>query len=128
MKTAVIYARYSSTNQTEQSIEGQVHVCQDFAKRNNIIIVDSYIDRAISGTTDERDSFQRMLKDSNNKKWNYVLVYKLDRFARNKYEEEAIFLCGDNYRKYLSQLFKNAKAPLQGLSFGNQLKFYKQNL
>ena len=71
---AVIYARYSSDNQTEQSIEGQVHVCQDFAKRNNIIIVDSYIDRAISGTTDERDSFQRMLKDSNNKN---TLEYKL---------------------------------------------------
>ena len=86
MKTAVIYARYSSTNQTEQSIEGQVHVCEDYAKRSNIIIVDSYIDRAISGTTDERESFQKMLKDSNNKKWNYVLVYKLDRFARNKYE------------------------------------------
>ena len=86
MKTAVIYARYSSNNQTEQSIEGQVHVCQDFAKRNDIIIVDSYIDRAISGTTDEREAFQRMLKDSNNKKWDYVLVYKLDRFARNKYE------------------------------------------
>lgn len=86
MKTAVIYARYSSTNQTEQSIEGQVHVCEDYAKRNGIIIVDSYIDRAISGTTDERESFQRMLKNSNNKKWNYVLVYKLDRFARNKYE------------------------------------------
>lgn len=86
MKTAVIYARYSSTNQTEQSIEGQVHVCQDYAKRNDIIIVDSYIDRAISGTTDEREFFQKMLKDSNNKKWDYVLVYKLDRFARNKYE------------------------------------------
>ena len=86
MKTAVVYARYSSSNQTEQSIEGQMHVCQDFAKRNNIIIVDSYIDRAISGTTDERDSFQRMLKDSDNRKWDYVLVYKLDRFARNKYE------------------------------------------
>lgn len=86
MKIAVIYARYSSNNQTEQSIEGQVHVCEDYAKRHNIIIVDSYIDRAISGTTDERDAFQRMLKDSNNKKWNYVLVYKLDRFARNKYE------------------------------------------
>ena len=57
MKTAVIYARYSSNNQTEQSIEGQVHVCQDFAKRNDIIIVDSYIDRAISGTTDEREVF-----------------------------------------------------------------------
>ena len=86
MKTAVIYARYSSNNQTEQSIEGQVHVCQDFAQKNDIIIVDSYIDRAISGTTDNRDSFQQMLKDSNNKKWDYVLVYKLDRFARNKFE------------------------------------------
>ena len=86
MKTAVIYARYSSTNQTEQSIEGQVHVCEDFAKRHNIVIADLYVDRAISGTTDERASFQRMLKDSNNKKWDYVLVYKLDRFARNKYE------------------------------------------
>ena len=72
MKTAVIYARYSSSNQTEQSIEGQIHVCEDYAKRNNIVIVDSYIDRAISGTTDERESFQRMLKDSNNRKWNYV--------------------------------------------------------
>ena len=86
MKTAVIYARYSSTNQTEQSIEGQVHVCEDYAKRNDILIVDSYIDRAISGTTDNRESFQQMLKDSNNKKWDYVLVYKLDRFARNKFE------------------------------------------
>ena len=86
MKTAVIYARYSSTNQTEQSIEGQVHVCEDYANRNNILIVDSYIDRAISGTTDNREAFQKMLKDSNNKKWDYVLVYKLDRFARNKFE------------------------------------------
>ena len=57
MKTAVIYARYSSTNQTEQSIEGQVHVCKDFAKKHDIIIVDYYIDKAISGTTDLRDSF-----------------------------------------------------------------------
>ena len=86
MKTAVIYARYSSTNQTEQSIEGQVHVCEDYAKRNDILIVDSYIDRAISGTTDNRESFQKMLKDSNNKKWDYVLVYKLDRFARNRFD------------------------------------------
>lgn len=56
MKAAVIYAWYSSTNQTEQSIEGQVYVFQDYTKRNDIIIVDSYIDRAISGTTDEKES------------------------------------------------------------------------
>ena len=63
MKTAVVYARYSSTNQTEQSIEGQMHVCEDYARRNNILIIDSYIDRAISGTTDNRESFQKMLKN-----------------------------------------------------------------
>ena len=61
------------------------------------------------------------------KKWAYDVYLQLKNKKQN-FEEEAIFLCGDNYRKYLSQLFKNAKTPLQGLSFGNQLKFYKQNL
>ena len=86
MKTAVIYARYSSDTQTEQSIEGQLRVCQEYAQRNQIIIVDTYIDRAMSGTNDNRKDFQRMLHDSNRRAWDYVLVYKLDRFSRNKYE------------------------------------------
>jgi len=86
MKTAVIYARYSSDSQTEQSIEGQLRVCQDFAKNNEILIVDTYIDRAMTGTNDLRPDFQRMIKDSNKKQWDYVIVYKLDRFSRNKYE------------------------------------------
>ena len=86
MKTAVIYARYSSDTQTEQSIEGQLRVCQEYAQRNQIIVVDTYIDRAMSGTNDNRKDFQRMLHDSDRKAWDYVLVYKLDRFSRNKYE------------------------------------------
>ena len=86
MKTAVIYARYSSDTQTEQSIEGQLRVCQEYAQRNQIIIVDTYIDRAMSGTNDNRKGFQRMLHDSDRKAWDYVIVYKLDRFSRNKYE------------------------------------------
>ena len=86
MKTAVVYARYSSDNQTEQSIEGQLRVCQQFAKNNDILIVDTYIDRAMTGTNDLRPDFQRMIKDSNKRQWDYVLVYKLDRFSRNKYE------------------------------------------
>ena len=86
MKTAVIYARYSSDTQTEQSIEGQLRVCQEYAKRNEIIIVDTYIDRAMTGTNDNRKDFQRMLYDSGKHHWDYVLVYKLDRFSRNKYE------------------------------------------
>ena len=86
LKTAVIYARYSSENQNEQSIDGQLRVCQEYAKVNNIIILDTYIDRAMTGTNDNRPAFQQMIADSKHKKWDYVLVYKLDRFSRNKYE------------------------------------------
>ena len=86
MKTAVIYARYSSENQTEQSIEGQLRVCEEYAKAHDILILNTYVDRAMTGTNDNRADFQRMLKDSSKREWNFVLVYKLDRFSRNKYE------------------------------------------
>ena len=86
MKTAAVYARYSSDNQTEQSIEGQLRVCEEYAQRNDIVIVDTYIDRAMSGTNDNRPDFRRMIKDSAKKSWDIILVYKLDRFSRNKYE------------------------------------------
>ena len=86
MKKAVIYARYSCDSQTEQSIEGQLRVCKDYAKSNDILIVDTYIDRAMSGTNDMRPDFQRMIRDSAKGQWEIVLVYKLDRFSRDKYE------------------------------------------
>ena len=85
MKTAVIYARYSSDNQSEQSIEGQLRVCEEYARSHDILILDTYIDRAMTGTNDNRADFQRMIKDSAKREWNYVLVYKLDRFSRDKY-------------------------------------------
>ncbi len=86
MQTAVIYARYSSDSQNEQSIEGQLRVCEEYAKRNDIIILNTYIDRAMTGRNDNRPDFQRMLKDSSRKEWNFIIVYKFDRFARNRYE------------------------------------------
>ncbi len=86
MKTCVIYARYSSNNQTEQSIEGQIRVCREYAQRNHLAVAGTYIDRATTGTNDNREQFQKMLKDSDKKAWDYVLCYKLDRFSRNKYE------------------------------------------
>ena len=86
MQTAVIYARYSCDQQTEQSIEGQLHVCKEYAEKNNIVILDTYIDRAMTGTNDNRPDFRRMIKDSAKRLWNMIIVYKLDRFSRNKYE------------------------------------------
>lgn len=83
MKTAVIYARYSSDKQTEQSIEGQLYDCYNYAKQHGITVVHEYIDRAMTGKNDDRPSFREMLADSARHEWEYVLVWKLDRFARN---------------------------------------------
>ena len=83
---AIIYARYSSDNQREESIEGQLRDCNEYAKYNDIEIVGQYIDRAFSAKTDDRPDFQRMIVDSAKKLFDVVLVWKLDRFARNRYD------------------------------------------
>lgn len=93
----VIYARYSSDNQREESIEGQIRENTVFAKKNGIDIVGTYIDRAFSAKTDNRPEFQRMIKDSAKKNFDVVIVWKLDRFSRNRYDSA----------KYKAMLKKN---------------------
>ena len=88
MTDVVLYLRYSSDKQTEQSIEGQDRVCRDYCARNDMNVVGVYIDRALSASknTEKRDEFQRMIRDSERATWEAVVVYKLDRFARNRYD------------------------------------------
>ena len=83
---AVIYARYSSSSQREESIEGQVKECAAYAERNGYTVIGTYADRAISGTTDNRPQFQKMIADSKRKLFDFIIVWKLDRFARNRYD------------------------------------------
>ena len=95
----VIYARYSSSKQREESIEGQIRENTAFAQKNGIDIVETYIDRAQSAKTDDRPEFKRMIKESSWKKYDVVIVWKLDRFSRNKYDSA----------KYKAILYKNNK-------------------
>ena len=83
---AVIYARYSSDNQREESIEGQLRECMAYCKKNDITVLRTYIDRAMSAKTDHRPDFQRMIKDSAKGLFDVIIVWKLDRFARNRYD------------------------------------------
>ena len=106
----VIYARYSSDNQREESIEGQLRECNEFAKKNGIQIIETYIDRALSAKTDNRPDFQRMIKDSESCNFEVVIVWKLDRFARNRYDSA----------HYKAMLRKRT-----GLRFCLQLKEYR---
>ena len=82
----VIYARYSSDNQREESIDGQLRECKEFADKNGIEIIGEYIDRALSAKTDNRPEFQKMIKDSYRKLFDTIIVWKVDRFARNRYD------------------------------------------
>ena len=83
---AVIYARYSDDNQREESIEGQLRECYEYAKRHGIEVIAEYIDRAMTGRNDNRPDFQRMIKESDSKAFDLIIVWKLDRFARDKYD------------------------------------------
>lgn len=93
----VIYARFSSDKQNEQSIDGQLRYCTAYATQHQMEIVHSYIDRATSGrSTKNRDEFMQMIEDSKKHGFSKILVWKLDRFARNRYDAAI-------YRKKLEQ-------------------------
>ena len=82
-KRAVIYARYSSSRQREESIERQIEICNDYAVAHNMLVIGSYVDRKKTGKTDTRPDFQRMIYESSKHLFDIVLVWRYDRFARN---------------------------------------------
>lgn len=83
---AVIYARYSSSGQREESIEGQLRDCHEYAQAHGMTVVGEYIDKALTGRSDKRPDFQRMLRDCERGVFKVVLCWKMDRFARNRYD------------------------------------------
>lgn len=83
---AVVYARYSSAGQKEQSIDGQLAAAYKYAEAKGYQIVHEYIDRAMTGRNDDRDDFQRMLSDTGKHQFSVIIVWKVDRFGRNREE------------------------------------------
>lgn len=86
MIPAVVYARYSSSNQREESIEGQLRECRRYAEANGFQVIKEYTDSAISGRSDARPAFQRMIREAESGSFSAVIVWKLDRFARNRHD------------------------------------------
>jgi len=82
-KKAVCYARFSSSKQREESIVHQLEKITEYCKTHNLTIVGQYIDEAQSGTTDRRTNFQKMMVDAEAREWDYIVVYKMDRFSRS---------------------------------------------
>lgn len=83
---AVAYPRYSSDNQREESITAQLRGIEEYCQRKGYVLVDSYPDEARTATNDNRPNFQRMIADSEKNLFDVVVVHKLDRFARDRYD------------------------------------------
>ena len=128
----VAYARYSSDNQREESITAQLRAIHSWAESNGHTIVKEYIDEALSARTDKRPNFLKMIEDSKIEDWNGVVVHKLDRFSRNRYNS-AVYkkILRDSGKKLFSVLEKLDDSPesiimesmLEGLS-----EYYSANL
>lgn len=83
---AYAYARYSSDNQRQESIDAQLQDIRAYAVREGLTIVKVFIDEAESAKSDDRPEFQHMVEDAKTGRPDFVLVHKLDRFARNRYD------------------------------------------
>ena len=96
MLRAVAYARFSSDNQREESIDAQLRAIKKYCSEHEIVLLATYADRGISGTSDNRPEFQRLISDSEKGAFDMVIVHKLDRFARNRFDSAI-------YRRHLKQ-------------------------
>jgi DNA invertase Pin-like site-specific DNA recombinase len=132
MERGVIYARYSSHNQKEESIEQQVEECMAFAQANKIEIVHIYSDKAVSGKSDKRTQFQRMMRDAEKKEFRVVVSYKSNRIARNMLQaltyESKLDLLGIK-TLYAKEEFGNTAAGRFALrTMMNVNQFYSENM
>lgn len=125
-KNAVIYARYSSEKQNEQSIDGQIDEILQFAKREGYTIIDTYVDRAMTGRSDDRPSFQQMISDSKNHIFQYVLVYKLDRFSRSRYDSAIYKRILKNEGVKVVSAMENISDSPEGIILESMLEGYSE--
>ena len=107
----MIYARYSSDSQNESSVEGQLRECKEYAEKQGYTVLTTYIDHALSAKTDDRPEFQKMIRDSAKKQFDIVLIWKLDRFARNRFDSAT-------YRAILKRNGVNVVSAKESISDG----------
>ncbi len=132
MKRAVIYARFSSNNQREESIDAQIRACREYAGGHDMAIVTVYADRAKSGTTAEREQFQQMIADAKRGGFDTVLVHKLDRFSRDRLDmllyKRELSLCGVALESVLERIGDDPESVLLESLLAGMNEFYSRNL
>ena len=129
---AALYARFSSDNQRSESIDAQIRAMTAYCAQRHITIVETYIDEAKSATTDRRPSFQQMIADSSSHRFNILLVHKLDRFARNRYDsavyKRELRKNGVTVYSVLENLDNSPESVMMESVLEGMSEYYSQNL
>lgn len=129
---AVIYSRYSSDNQREESIDAQLRACHEYCTRLGYDVVGTYIDQALTATSDDRPEFQRMVADSSGAGWSFVVVHKLDRFARNRYDaaiyKKKLRMNGARLLSVLENLDDSPESVIMESVLEGMAEYYSRNL
>ena len=132
MAKAVFYGRFSSNNQREESIDAQLRAAKDFAQRSGYEIIEEYTDKAKSGTSDKRPEFLRMIKDAEKGNFDCVIVHKLDRFSRNKYDsamyKRKLKQCGIRLISVTEQLDDSPESVILESVIEGMAEYYSKNL
>ena len=128
----VLYARFSSDLQRSESIDAQVRAMKTYCEQNRMIIIDTYVDEAKSATSDKRPSFQRMIEDSKKRIFDVVLVHKLDRFSRNRYDsamyKRALRINGVKVFSVLENLDDTPESIMLESLLEGMSEYYSKNL
>ena len=127
-----LYARFSSDNQRSESIDAQIRAMETYCKQHQFVIVETYIDEAKSATTDRRPAFQQMISDSSLHTFNILLVHKLDRFARNRYDsavyKRELKKNGVTVYSVLENLDDSPESIMMEAVLEGMAEYYSQNL
>jgi DNA invertase Pin-like site-specific DNA recombinase len=118
MPRVALYARYSSDNQRDASIEDQLRQCREYAVRQGWTVIDSYSDRAISGASLIRPGIQELLSDVSSGRFDTVLSEALDRISRDQEDVAAVFkrlrFAGGLHRHVVGRRDHRASCRAQG--------------
>ena len=133
MARAVFYGRFSSNNQREESIDAQLRAVEDFARKNDHELVGNYADKAKSGTnSSKRSEFLRMIRDAEKGLFEVVIVHKLDRFSRDKYDsalyKRKLKQCGVRLISVTEQLDDSPESVILESVIEGMAEYYSKNL
>ena len=129
---AALYARFSSDNQREESIDAQLRAMREYCQRNKVVIACEYCDHAKSATTDDRPEFQKMIRESKNCEFDIVIVHKLDRFSRDRYDsayyKRELKRCGVSLISVLENLDDSPESIILESVLEGMSEYYSRNL